>query len=1076
MEPIITPFGISLAAGIVIEIFKSIYSSDVDNEIEKAFDEAINECVKGDHITKRSYEFEIKTFIREKIKQSQNVDFRNKDISGNYLKFFLEFEKALVKREKAYKLIREIRDNSRFQELKVGQEEIKHVVDEIKEQVAKFINQSNNTGSLKVEYLRQLNQYQTNLEDFNPSIALKNLLALEESFAKNGYIPDDIMKSNIELLKAKCYSLILGKKDDALASYIKAYNLNNNSNEAKELAAYAYFETGNKQKAADLIKDLLVIDEYNPIAWAIKTVLTELDSLGETLDNTLDFIIENTTFKRFLFLLSIKNKKFKDLNDVFENHKILLNISHFDNTNLTYQNYKERTFLVESIIQRFNKKIYINFLKEDNNKKEIKPYYNILVNFLDGVKNSELDNFNVVKFYRAYFDYLINDNKDSVYLMKDLYKHIENKLELYLMLVANSLQKEGDFDGAINLLNESEHKSETSLLLEMYCWEQKGNHDEYVKATKQYFISIKQISIYDSERLFEIIYYLKTIQKLVEFEIEEFIKDKEFETKSLNILFKEYIIVFSEKTTSKTRETLKGIKQEILSLPDTRIKYRLAKLFYILKEYEDAINIFDKIVDENKESEELYYYILSLYHGKINHKALRHLLVKWRRKFSLNLNLLKIEVELSFKLYEYDTIVEICQKFIKEKQADEFILTNYAIALYSSDKEYLNEFEEYSKLVKDFDFQHPNSAQTVAEILNKKSFHNEAFLIYYNSALKFPASKPNYLLINIPSELDKKYDEVQDGLFIQYETDGNLKIYEVKSSLLFSGQLIGKRINDKIEIGKNIGKHKQTIVIKAILNKYQALKFKIFNEVHENNPLSEIPMKSYDYKEHLDSGGNILDFIKDIVGENNYDENKKVDFEKYYKGELSFTEITKSYYSLNFVKAYYDLRYEHNGLFQILPNKYPYIDFNYYEYFILDFTSLLYFYEFTNKYNVIFNRRFVLPTSTKTIIKHHQSEMFICKGKNYLLDNGFYEGLLEWVNDNCEYRMSDLKLDVVSKIPNNDNQNIVNDYFVDTASLMFELNKSLLITDDVFYTKIFSLESMRIISPSLYIIKSIREQ
>lgn len=1070
MEPMITSFGISLAAGIVVEVFKSTFPLNINKQIEDAFDEAINKCVRNDDITKRSYKSELKKIIRENYAKNPNANLKDESITGLHAKFFIEFELALIKKDKAYSYIKEIRDSSRFQELKDGQENLKQGIDDIKEQLSNLISQSNLTSSLRTEYLRQLSQYQKNLENLNPSIALENILALEESFEKNNFEPDDILKSNIELLKAKCYGLIKGKEDATFTCYINAYNLNHDSNEAKELAAYAYFKKGNIQKAEDLAENILLIDEYNPIAWALKSVLTDLDSLSKILEDIPESVIKSTSFKRFLFFLSIANNKFKDLDDAFEKYNILLDISYFDNTNLTYQNYRERLFLVESIIQRFSKNLYINFIKDKTNKEDIEPFQNILTNFLNGIKKSELDNFKIVKFFHAYFNYLINGNKDSVYLMKDIYKDFDDKSEFHLVLVANSLQKEGDVDGAINLIRENGLKSETVLYLEMFCLQQKSKYNEYVEVTKQYLSTIKQISIFDSERLLGIIDYLNSIDKLNEFEIDEFIQNKEFETEYLKTLFQEYITVINNKNTENSLATLVGIKDEILEQNETNIKIRLAKLFYFLKAFEESFVILNDIVNKTVESEELYYLILSLYHGKLNQTLLKQLIFHWRKNFSPSVDLLKIEIDLSFKLYDYDTIVEICKRYILEKQDDEFILTNYAIALYNSENEYEKEFNEYSQLIKDFDFQQPSSANSVAEILNRKSYYMEAFSIYYNAALKFPESKSAYFIINIPKELDVEYDVVKEGLFIQFETNGKLNIVEVTNKLPFAKKIIGQTVNHRIEINKKIGNLKQYITIKKILNKYQALKIQIMDEITENNPLSEIPAQSFNFKEHIDSGGNILDFIKDIVGENNFEENKKQDIEKYYKGEVSFTEIVMSYYSYNFIRAYYEIKYEKGGILQIPPRAYPFFDFNYYDYFILDFTSLLSFFELSVIHKIRHLRKFILPTSTKTIIKLYQSEGIVYQGKNYVLNEEFYNCLLIWIKDNCEFKMSDSKLDIVSKMPNREKQNIVYDYFLDIASLMLEFNKSLLITDDFVYTKMFPLNSRRIIGSSTYII------
>ncbi|WP_157814162.1 tetratricopeptide repeat protein [Olleya sp. Bg11-27] len=1072
MNPDITSFGISLAAGIVIEVYKSVFPINITQQIENAFNEAINKCVKNDDITKRTYKSELKKIIEVNYRKNPNANLKDNSITGLHDRFFIEFELALIKREAVYNYIKEARDDSRFFTLTEGQKDIKEGVNELREQIAYLISQSNQADSLKNEYTRQLTQYQKNLEDLNPSIALNNLLALEKSFLINSFNPENALKSNIELLKAKCYSLIPGKKDEPITCYINAYNLNINSIEAKELAAYAYFETEHFQKAENLVTDILLIDEYNPIASALKVVLTDSDSLNDILANTPALVIRNTIFKRFLFICSNKSNKFKDLNNAFGKYNVLLDNSHFDNTKLTYKNYKERVFLVESLIREFGNNLSVSFIRETIDKESIGDKFKILDNFLIGIKKTELDDFKVVKFFHAYFNYLLSENKDSVYLLKDIYNDIDKKHETYLLLVANSLQIEKDFDGAISLINESEQKSEILLYLEMFCFQQKGSLKEYVITTKQYLGTINQVSILDSERIFGIIDYLKASNKLDEFETDDFIQKKQFETDFIKIIIETYITVLKEKNTDKTVKILISIKPFVLAHQNVMYKIRLAKLFYFIKEYEEAYKILNEIVDKNIESEELYYLILSLYNGKLDQKTLKQLIVYWRKSFSINLNLLRIEIELNFRLYDYDTIVEICKLYISEKQ-DEFILSNYIIALYNSDKEYKKEFEGFLTLICDFDFQHPTSANSVADILNRKAYYKEAFIIYYNAAIKFPESTSAYFMVNIPKELDEEYDIVQEGLFIQYESNGKFNITEVTNKLPFVKKIIGKPINQSIEIDKKIGNLKQYITINKILNKYQALKLQIIAEVNDDNPLSEIPMQSFNFKEHLDSGGNILDFLNDIVGNNNFAEDKKNDTESYHKGEFSFTEIVMSYYSTNFIRAHYELKNDDGGLFQIHPQQYPHFDFSFYDYFILDFSSLLHFYDLSISHKIIYNRKFILPTSTKTLIKQYQSEGLISQGKNYLLNNDFYLGLLEWIMDNCEYKMSDSKLDIVKKLPNREKPSIVYDYFIDISSLMLEFNKSLLITDDIMYAKLFPLNSRRRIGSSAYIMKNI---
>jgi hypothetical protein len=229
-------------------------------------------------------------------------------------------------------------------------------------------------------------------------------------------------------------------------------------------------------------------------------------------------------------------------------------------------------------------------------------------------------------------------------------------------------------------------------------------------------------------------------------------------------------------------------------------------------------------------------------------------------------------------------------------------------------------------------------------------------------------------------------------------------------------------------------------------------------------------MESFDMSEYMGEGKSIIEFFEEL-GANVNEINPEKNFDDYYNHKLSFSEMILCEYSENYIRAYYNLRYDKKGLTQIAISDYPMLNLNNYKNIVLDFTSILSFFEIYKKYGLELKTKFAITKSTKTIIRSYREEMTIFNGQGYVLDRNFYDELLTWIDRNCDEKIAVTKLDVLCNQEFKSKNSIFENYILDNMSLLFELDEPILVSDDMIYLKFFPLELGRFMNSNLYMLK-----
>ena len=174
--------------------------------------------------------------------------------------------------------------------------------------------------------------------------------------------PPNSLLASLEFLKAQCHELI-GNMEESYKGFIKAYRLNSSSITFKEKACFAYSKIPNEEEANKLIEKIFIYDEYNPIAWAVKILISKVFNLDFHLNGVPEIVRTNRDFRRIFFFNTLTSPKYKDQLKLYKKYSIMLEVSDYDDTELTVYNYKDRLFWFECTLTIYTEVLYFNFIK-----------------------------------------------------------------------------------------------------------------------------------------------------------------------------------------------------------------------------------------------------------------------------------------------------------------------------------------------------------------------------------------------------------------------------------------------------------------------------------------------------------------------------------------------------------------------------------------------------------------------------------------------------------------------------------------------------------------------------------------
>ncbi len=946
-------------------------------------------------------------------------------------------------------------------------------------------------NEIEPQWQDRLNAYIATLQQFKPKTALSLLEKLEASFATSAKKPSPEFRSLISFQKGMCYRF-LDERKKMCECFITAYNENASVLEFEEQAALSYFKIEDTQKANELVDRLLCKNEYNPIAWYIKFLSTttyDFNSIPA-------FVRQNIMFQYMLYnYFNVKNI-YKCISQM-KAFSMLPNVKDYSPQDITIANFDENIFYSNVFFSDYLQNYYFTFHSLNEGNVEILKILEVLLKkIVSAINGSELEKkYGTLFFLNAYIQYILT--KELIYIsdMRDHYLKLESKNDILALLCANVLQLNEQTDYALEILNDSELNQSNIFFLKAYCFLKKNDKIKYRQAIKDWINTIDEIDNSVVDSYLASIFTLKGIGETDELKLSDFIQNKKFESQELKTLVETIVnSLISGLLDSQQLSTLEGL---VSDTQQPKLLLYIADTYYYCEVYGLAVDLYKKYVDIDMENRELFFYINSLYAAKKDSDELLGLLEKWRLNFSFQPDLLRIEADLCVILHNWNRCLEICNCFLKEYPQSEDFLSLKLRCLDAINEDWCdNEIKSMAEIFVDYSFKIIQNIPVVATLLVNRGCFIEGLEILYKYSEKKDV-RSAYLFATLTysqksqnKEILQEFDEIIDGCFVKYEFNGEINFFEMnkKSSDNLYGELLGRKVGNIISI-KRMSNKDYSIRILRVMDKYLYLHDKILEEAKQ--PLSGLPMESFSF-----TSTEPEEMKKDLIslfGQQGEQEKllRETAINNYYNRELSFTEVIIQAFRNEYLGGYTSLIYEHSGIL-ILPL--PFYDSlpqpvnrkN----FIIDFSSLAILYQIAKEHNITYPHKFLISVFTIDMIKRElrknqlepQSKLSVVVTneditKYQIPENAqqnnikYLEGLLEWIQENCESVVSSRVIDFKRNIQLEDKQDDFIDYILNTL-LVFEDKEGTLLTDDFVYFK-FNLAQIKFSMSTEQYVKSV---
>lgn len=932
--------------------------------------------------------------------------------------------------------------------------------------------------NLQEEWEKQINIYESLLEEFKPKTALALVEKLELRLSEKQLDKNVILQAKIEFLKARCFEKTNLQRTNSFQSYIKSYLLNKTNNLYKEKACVSYYITKEYESAKFLSNEILEFEPHNPIANAIK-ILGNKNTVIEELNKVSDLVKENSEFKRLMYINLREETFFLDLFSILEFENTRNHEKEF--SSLTEKNFKLFLIEIDVVINSLLRKLRIEFHEtEIENKIQLNKLFSLLQIFNNAIENTEIQSeYLSFKFYFEYFKFIETKKEQHVFNLFSVYEQMDKseRIEFQSLVAANSLQQINKVEDALKVLNEAtniKQNSQNLLSLKLFCYEKIGDIDSFEKTAIEKFELIKSLNediIYEILRIIRYLAAQKRLDEIINYIFK--IESQSEEDKVILEFISYYTKILSDNFEDFDVNIIEASKKIVL-FENNNFKKYIQDAYYITKHYKECLEVLELIPEDQKFELEIYNSILSLNQLKTNNKELLRLLKFWRENFQYNSMFVRVEIEKTAFINDWSECEIICEHALKNEKNEDFIFYFIRALFINNSKEksviYLSE-------IKDFNYQKGNIVLNVIDFLWRFEFFEEGLELCYKWA-KEKDFKPARTLFfanfqyKIPQDFFQFYDIVEKGHYVRYSLNNDEeKATQKIDSDDFSTHFLKLKKNDEFKIKRNYSKDVDTCKILAICNKYMALSLEIIEET--KNPHTGLGFQKFTINENE----SLFDIINEI-GNPNY--NSEEPYEKYYSEEIKFSHLVFSASELNdnFVKTYYKLIFEKSGILKMNPRLFPIFDFKVDYDYILDFTSVLYFFEFSKTNTLQISKKFKITNLINVILKSYKEDILnnYVQNEQYTINSEFYDQLLKWISENCEEVYPTKLLDLLEESKanniNNENKSLLL-YLLNQAAMIEEFQNGVLITDDLAFYQVYPLKSFKLMSPEVFILQKI---
>lgn len=1038
-------------------------------------------------------------FYKSQIILDELLKFRLFEKSGylineNQIQSALEKNPKIIKPspeqlEKFFEIFdRKVRDEPKLKKLEIEEfhkEKIYKIFEKV-EQILSYLKLHIETskGLLEEEYFVEIDDCYSDLKNLKPQSALLKLNKLETRIEKNSHFISGNLRANLSYLKGLCLEMN-GDTVVANEEFIQAYKiLPDNPNYLNRACISYYFLNDLKYKDLKLVIES--VDDYDIICWAIDTFESE-NILTFLQDSVPQNVLDKHRFKRLILNYNLKVNKVNNLHllNLLEAQKDSRDIPEV----IDYDNIHHWIFILNATSITFFQKsevTYYGHIKRD----EFSLFFLQLSKMLArAIVQSELDNsYNNIIFIYYWLESELDITSDTIDRLQESYSKLKEKDSFRTVLYANAIQKTLGFKSALDIINDYKGELDESLLsLKAYC---ALNLTGTIDPFKEYFSNIKGIDTFNIRNICSFLIQTSIFDEETKRIFIKILEQKNISSKVYERLLKMLIITFSDQNFDIKLEDIDQLRLDLSG--ENKLFFFIALIYFENKHFEECSKFIKSYVNEEVESIDLFLYIRALdSHKKSKQLELLRVLRHWREKFSFNVYLIHIELEIRQILKDWDEIIVITNYGLIKLPGDELFFTLNIIAL-NNRKQY-NEIAIQVPKALNFIYKASENAIRVALVLIENNFLIEGLEIIYRKAqIKSDSiARLNYftLTTDLPPGLFAEKETVELDCYVRFQIDGQFETIIIDKQGIDNPLVnlsIGKHQNDTFLIGSTLSKKFKRVRIIRIMNKFLALFDDILSEI--NSSFSNLPVESITF-EGTDRAS-IEKIFVDNFGATEAERRKHSDqtLKDYGLYNTSFSELTISNFDGQYTEAYYFLTSSLSDGFYAIPSK---VISNRltddYKRIVLDFSSSLLFYELAKELDLKFEK-FILAESTlafidRTIVlteNFRKSKMSISIYENKIIphfyNNEFYDNRIKflkdiktWLTNNSEIILPEEKIDVIRTLSSKDKASLSFDYLVDNA-LLAQRDGNILITDDLIFFKYMHTKN-KIFNTENYLVK-----
>lgn len=973
-----------------------------------------------------------------------------------------------------------------------------------------FIKIIDGLSFLLSEYKEQLNQINSLILIFKPRTALDLLIDLEKRIKESNVPKDNKIESKLLFLKALCKRELEDfSKEDSAQDFIKAFNLNQGDDSLKYRACIEYLNLSNWTKAIKLADEILQVDEYNGVAWTVKTFTS--NDLKQFILTIPQIVLKDYKFQHSVIYNLLSEKKIRFLYDLKE-YGLQLTFDFERYKVVTFENKQAWIIALDLLISKILTSHSYKYVSGENFIIEDYPELNKLIELLEVFIN-RLDSTEIsmsIKHQKFYLNYLMYVTTNKSKYADDLFSNfqeIERPHWVYTHCNCQVLNHLKDYQKSFDCLLEYQELN-GELHSEFYLFKSIALHFlSKSKDIEQLFDDyLNSIDLINEPHFFNIINIFEIIK-------EHLIDESSFTIKlnkvlGINFIFEDLKTLLKSTIELRYNEeydvdyhfnSLNTIKNHTEF--NSNYKNLIAENLDYLGKPLEALNFMDTYINKSQVSETLRLYIFILHSllknkedtPKGKGKELLELLEFWRNTSDY--------IDEQLLCLEHDLCARI-QDLFKLKQIDQLLYSHYTdnkkyLYWYLATLEMIHECDEIMKISYSIPdtFENGQIGLYIASVLlrNKKNVQ-KGFKILYNLALdkNNTDARMNYFGTSLLFDnFFKKFETVEIGHWVIYHIDDRREKIQIAKSTGLQKELLGKKIGETFSHIHPMTRKSNNIRIIEIFN--DALN--LFREIEEEakNPANDLGFYS------LQMPPDINDFPKYLIEQfGNIGSKEKVHNDKhlddYYNYRIGYLMVVNAVFKRNFVDAYLYLTCNKHSKFITIPNNSSVnIDSqNQSLKFVLDFTSIMLFFYLERDLNFEFSHKFVISYNTRHQIEsyinsdEHSPESTLSMNitnegvENFFYPKGnkktridFFQSILDWLDKNCEIDLVEEKLDVILKLPKkeDDFENVIMNNMIDSLHLSLRENHRYISSDiSVFQFRTGSNFNTNFLNPEKYLL------